>query len=86
VPTASTPNGDGKNDIFKPIALGMKSVTYFKIFNRFGQLIFDGNPNIGWDGTFKGKPLDPDIFVWIVEGIDFENHKISKQGSVMLIR
>ena len=86
VPTAFTPNGDGKNDIFKPIALGMKSVSFFKIFNRFGQLVFDGNPNIGWDGTFKGKPVEPDVFVWIVEGIDFENHKISKQGSVMLIR
>lgn len=86
VPNAFTPNGDGKNDIFKPIALGMKSITYFKIFNRYGQLIFSGSSNTGWDGTFKGKPLDPDVFVWIVEGIDYENNKIFKRGSVMLIR
>ena len=87
VPNAFTPNGDGKNDIFKPIALGMKSLTYFKIFNRFGELVFSTTQqNKGWDGTYKGKPLDQDVLVWIVEGIDYENNKIFKQGTVMLIR
>jgi gliding motility-associated-like protein len=87
VPNAFTPNGDGRNDIFKPISLGMKSLTYFKVFNRYGELVFSTTQqNVGWDGTYKGKPMDPDVFVWIAEGIDYENNKISKQGTVMLIR
>ena len=87
VPNAFTPNGDGKNDIFKPILLGMKSLTYFKIFNRLGQLIFStSQQNTGWDGSYKGRAVDPDVFVWIVEGTDYQNNKVYKKGSVMLVR
>lgn len=87
VPNVFTPNGDGTNDIFRPIALGIKSLTYFKIYNRLGQLVFFTNQqNAGWDGNYKGRPADPDVFVWVLEGIDYLNHKIYKRGSVMLVR
>jgi gliding motility-associated-like protein len=61
VPTAFTPNGDGRNDYFRILALGLKSMDAFKVFNRFGQLLFSDThvESKGWDGTFKGSFQDP---------------------------
>ena len=87
LPNAFTPNNDGLNDIFRPIPLGIKTFLSFKIFDRFGNLIYStSRPKAGWDGTLNGKPLDQAIFAWVVEAIDYENNKIFKKGSVMLIR
>jgi len=87
VPNSFTPNGDGLNDIFRPILVGMKSLHYFKIYNRAGQLIFSSKTqNQGWDGTFKGSPQDSSVFVWIVEGEDYLGKTIFEKGSVTLIR
>lgn len=87
VPNAFTPNGDGINDIFRPMPIGMKAIKYFKIYNRRGQLIFSTNQqNKGWDGTFKGSPQDADVYVWIVEGTDYEEQDIFQKGSVTLVR
>lgn len=87
VPNAFTPNGDGLNDVLKAIPLGIKTFLGFTVYNRFGQIVFSTkDPVNGWDGTFKGKALDADIFVWTVEAIDFENNKLSQKGSVMLVR
>ena len=87
VPDAFTPNGDGKNDIFRPIPIGIKTLNYFKVYNRKGQLIFSTNTQkAGWDGTFKGQPQDSDVFVWIAQGIDYLGKVIFKKGSVTLIR
>ena len=87
VPNAFTPNGDGINDVFRPILIGMKTLKYFKVFNRTGELIFSTSvQNKGWDGTFKGKSQDADVYVWIVDGIDYQNKEIFRKGSVTLIR
>ncbi len=91
VPSAFTPNGDGKNDVFRPIAIGIKQITYFKVFNRWGVLVYSSNKNnyeqnIGWDGSYKGKPQDADVFVWIAEGVDYMDKKIIQKGTVTLIR
>ena len=87
VPNAFTPNGDGLNDIFRPIALGIRTFISFNVYDRYGNRVYSTQAiNAGWDGTYQGKPLDQDVFVWTVEGIDYENNKISKRGSVMLLR
>jgi gliding motility-associated-like protein len=87
VPNSFTPNGDGLNDIFRPILIGMKSLHYFKIFNRAGQLIFSTKvQNQGWDGTYKGAPQDASLFVWIVEGEDYLGKTVFEKGSVTLVR
>jgi gliding motility-associated-like protein len=88
VPTAFSPNGDGRNDVFRPIALGLKSLDVFRVYNRFGQLLFSDTSmeSAGWDGTFKGNYQDPATYVWYAEGTDFRNQKIKKKGYVVLIR
>ncbi len=89
VPNAFTPNGDGKNDRFRPIAIGMKSIDIFRVYNRWGQLLYsstDIGKGGGWDGTFAGKAQDPATYVWYAEGTDYKNIKVKKKGSVILIR
>ncbi len=87
VPNAFTPNGDGNNDIFKPIPIGMKSVDIFRVYNRWGQMLYSGTGNgSGWDGKFAGKKQDMATYVWYAEGVDYLNNKLKRKGSVILIR
>ncbi|MEO6906063.1 MAG: T9SS type B sorting domain-containing protein, partial [Ginsengibacter sp.] len=87
VPDAFTPNDDGKNDVFGPIPIGIKKLNFFKIYNRFGQLIYSTNvQKQGWDGTLKGQPQDAGVFVWMAEAVDYLGKVIFKKGSVTLIR
>ena len=54
VPNAFTPNKDGLNDLLKPFMIGIRELKYFRIFNRWGQLVFETqDPNNGWDGRIK---------------------------------
>jgi gliding motility-associated-like protein len=91
VPSAFTPNGDGMNDVFRPIIIGMKQINYFKVYNRWGVLVYSSEKtsyeaNIGWDGRFKGSPQSSAVFAWVVEGIDYLDKKIIQKGTVTLIR
>ncbi|MBK6634037.1 MAG: gliding motility-associated C-terminal domain-containing protein [Chitinophagaceae bacterium] len=87
VPSAFTPNGDGNNDILKPILLGMRELHFFKVFNRNGQLVFSTTTkNDGWDGRFNGKSQDAGTFVWMAEGINFRGELRQKKGTSILIR
>ncbi len=87
VPTAFTPDNDGLNDDIKPILLGMKSLNYFKVYNRFGQLVFSTTEiGKGWDGVFNGKPQPQSTFVWTAEGTTFKGQVKQKKGYVILIR
>jgi gliding motility-associated-like protein len=87
VPNAFTPNGDGNNDIFKPILIGMKSLDVFMVYNRWGQMLYSGSGNdAAWDGTFGGRKQETATYVWYAEGIDYLNNKIKRKGSVILIR
>lgn len=87
VPDAFTPNGDGINDVFRPIPIGIKELLFFKVYNRRGELVFSTNiQKQGWDGNFKGAPQDADVYVWIAKGIDYMGKVILKKGSVALIR
>jgi gliding motility-associated-like protein len=87
VPTAFTPNGDGLNDFAVVIPVGLKELKYFSIFNRWGELVFSTkDPSIGWNGTYKGKQQDGNVFIWSTEGIDYNGNLIRKKGMVTLIR
>ena len=87
VPNAFTPNGDDLNDVFRFTAVGMVTIHYFKIFNRYGQLVYSSiNPSHGWDGRFNGKPQTTDTYVWMIEGKDYMGNNIKRKGTVTLIR
>jgi len=87
VPNAFTPDNNGLNDVFRPVPIGMKTLSYFRIYNRWGKLLFSSSQiGRGWNGTFQGKPQEGGVYVWIAEGIDYLNKKVSKKGSVVLIR
>lgn len=87
VPTAFSPNGDGLNEVLRPIALGMKSVKYFRVYNRAGQVLFHTTErNKGWDGTYKGNPQDPGTYVWTAEGITYKGESIVRKGTAVLVR
>jgi gliding motility-associated-like protein len=87
VPNAFTPNSDGKNDLLRPLLRGIQDLHYFKIFNRWGQLLFEGRKeNTGWDGRFKGTPQPVQTVVWILEGMGVDNVIYTKKGTCTLIR
>lgn len=67
MPNAFTPNGDGLNDVFKLQNVKFEKLLSFQVFNRYGQLVFETqNPNIGWDGTYKGQPAAADVYFYII--------------------
>jgi gliding motility-associated-like protein len=87
VPSAFTPNGDGKNDIIKPVTIGIAQLSYFRIYNRWGQLLFSTSEmNTGWDGTLNGTRQPSGTYVYMAGGTDYKGNKISRKGTVVLIR
>jgi gliding motility-associated-like protein len=88
VPSAFTPNGDGHNDFFRIVAPGIERIKVFRVYNRWGQLVFDSPVThiTGWDGSYNGKPLASDTFVWMVQAIDYTGKAHFKKGTVTLVR
>ncbi len=86
-PNAFSPNGDGLNDIFRPIPSGITSTIWFKIFNRNGEMIYQSNKWMyGWDGNRNGNKQPPGTYVWIVKGYDRNNSIVERKGTVLLLR
>lgn len=87
VPTAFTPNGDGLNDYFQFYTKGIQKILSVKIFNRWGQQLYESAGNDeGWDGTFKGKPSELGVYVYAISGLTFDGDMLNEKGSVTLLR
>lgn len=87
VPKVFTPNGDGSNDVLKPILVGISAFHYFNVYNRWGNLVFTTqDANHGWDGTFRGVPQPVETYLWIAEGIDINGKKIVAKGMTSLVK
>ena len=87
VPTGFTPNGDGLNDVLKPIAVGIERIEYFKVYNRWGQLVFSTTINgQGWNGQISGKPQTTNTYVWMVKAVDYLGKPVFQKGTATLIR
>jgi gliding motility-associated-like protein len=87
VPNAFSPNGDRRNDRFRVTAPGITEIYFFRIFNRYGQLVYSStNSRDGWDGTIKGQPQPTGTYVWMVKGKDFAGQVHEQKGTFMLIR
>lgn len=92
IPNSFSPNGDGQNDVFYVRGRGVRSIKSFKIFNRWGQLIFErynfntDDVTNGWDGKFKGQMLSPDVYVYMSEMICDNGEPMMMKGNITLIR
>lgn len=87
VPSAFTPNGDGLNDIIRPISVGIQRINYFSIYNRWGQMVYyTTQDKTGWDGRLNGKPQASAVYVWMLSAIDYLGKPLFLKGTVTLIR
>jgi gliding motility-associated-like protein len=87
LPNAFTPNKDQLNDRFRPLLVGIKKLLYFKIYNRWGEEIFNtSDASKGWDGTYKGQLQPIETYTWIASGIDLDGRTINKSGNFLLIK
>lgn len=82
-----SPNGDGINDLFKPVAFGVLEFQFF-IFNRWGNVIYEGDESsIGWDGRRKnGKLVEDEAYIWQIRYRTHDNIPYSKKGHVVLLK
>ena len=88
MPNAFTPNGDGKNDIFRvPPSIDI-ALFSFSIYSRWGQRVFyTTNPGEGWNGTINGQPQPTGVYIWEIGYEDqVTNKRAIAKGSVILIR
>jgi gliding motility-associated-like protein len=87
VPTAFTPNGDGNNDLLRPILVGIKELKYFTVYNRYGEVVFKTSTfKSGWNGMLAGKMQNTSSFVWVAEAIDYNGNIIFRKGMSTLVR
>lgn len=88
VPNAFSPNGDTKNDIFKVSGTELIAEFHLRIFNRYGQLIFETtDKNKGWDGSIKNQPVETGNYVYLLEYKESASAKKQMvRGSCLLIR
>ncbi|HRO43439.1 MAG TPA: PKD domain-containing protein [Flavipsychrobacter sp.] len=86
VPSAFSPNGDGKNETLRPVGVGYRNIKFFRIFNRFGQQVFYTTKfNEGWDGRFSGVPQDIGTYYWVLSITNrFGKDEILKGDSILI--
>lgn len=92
VPNTFSPNDDGNNDVFYPRGKGIFTIKLFRIFNRWGELVFEksnfqaNDPVFGWDGKVNGKAASQDVYVYTLD-VMCENLTVLKyNGNIALIR
>ncbi|MBX2930628.1 MAG: PKD domain-containing protein [Chitinophagaceae bacterium] len=92
VPNTFSPNGDGVNDVFYPRGKGVYTIKSFRIFNRWGEMVFEktnfqaNDMNAGWDGTYKGIKQPTDAYVYSLEIMCDNSVSIPSKGSITLLR
>jgi gliding motility-associated-like protein len=86
IPNSFTPDGNGKNDIFRIPPGTTLSLQYFLIYNRYGEIVFKTTDiNSGWDGTFKGARLPAGTYTYMIKGSD-QKGTVNIAGTVIIIR
>lgn len=92
IPNTFSPNGDGMNDVFYPRGKGLFKIRSMKIFNRWGEIVFSksefaaNDASAGWNGTFNGKQLTADVYVYTIEVVCDNNQIIPLKGNLTLLR
>jgi gliding motility-associated-like protein len=86
VPNAFSPNGDNVNEVMYVRGENLEEID-FKIFDRWGELVFSTtDQSVGWDGTFKGEKVDPDVYVYHLRVICFDGQENLIKGNITLMR
>lgn len=87
VPTVFTPDGDGQNDYLRPLLLGFEKVKYFRIYNRWGKMIYETQTDLpGWDGRIGNVVQETQTVVWVLEAVDMDGKTHFRKGTTLLIR
>jgi len=87
VPSAFTPNGDGRNDVIRPVGVGIAQLQHFRVYNRWGQLLFSTSQfGKGWDGSYSGVKQPAGTYVYEAIGTDQLGNRVYKKGTLVLIR
>jgi gliding motility-associated-like protein len=86
IPNAFSPNGDGQNDVLYVRGKMIKDMT-FRVFNRWGELMFESfDRGDGWDGTYKGKKMDPDVYDYYLKVTCIDNIESIVKGNITLLK
>ena len=86
MPNAFTP-GNGVNSLFKINLLGQAQLNYFRIFNRWGNLLYEStNINDGWDGNYKGQPQPFGVYIYEAQAVSESGKIYTKRGNITLLR
>jgi len=92
IPNTFSPNGDGQNEVFYPRGKGIKEIKSFRIYNRWGELVFEKR-NIplndeanGWDGRYNGSEASSDVYVYVIDAICDNGSALSWKGDISLLR
>jgi gliding motility-associated-like protein len=87
VPKAWSPNKDGHNDVLRPLCVNIAEIYYFRIFDRWGQLMYETNEiGKGWDGIFNGKAQVQDVYTWTLEARGEDGKHYKRSGNSILMR
>jgi len=87
MPNAFSPNGDGINDVVRPLLVGFTKLNYFRIFNRWGAMVYSTESmDGGWDGSYNGVPGDISTYYWVVSATDINGNEVIQKGDLILLR
>ncbi|MEO6833420.1 MAG: gliding motility-associated C-terminal domain-containing protein, partial [Chitinophagaceae bacterium] len=92
IPNTFSPNGDGHNDRFFPRGTGIDRMMSFRIFNRWGEMVFErlnfavNDESAGWDGSYKGQQLPPDVYVYTMQSRCEDGQVVQWKGDVTLMK
>lgn len=87
IPSAFTPNGDGLNDVFKIENIGYQGIGAFQVFDRWGQLVFEGNEATAqWDGNWKGRQAPAGTYFYHIILNSMEGESKVYKGDITLLR
>lgn len=84
-PNIFSPNGDNINDFFFPVTKSIENVRFY-VYNRWGQMVFDGLASQGWNGTYKGNPAPIASYVWFATALTSTGRTLHLTGNVSLVR
>ena len=88
MPSAFSPNGDGVNEEIGLVSRGIKEISEYKIYNRWGQVVFDGGNDAfaTWDGQFNGEDQEMSVYVVLVKGLGAYDTEFQFKKNITLVR